>query len=213
MIGDKIKKRREELGISQEELAKRMGYKSRSSINKIELNLSDVPQKKVVEFANALNTTISYLMNDDEIKNNDKFMYESLNMNYITVPLYSPLCCGNGGFVSDNVIEYVPVPSKGLSNATEYFCQIAHGDSMKDAGIDDGDLLIFEKTPKVSNGQIGCFCIDDNIATCKKFKEQNGLIMLQPMNSNYDPIPVDPMNSSFKCLGKLKKSIKEFNIE
>ena len=50
-IGEKIKKRREELGYTQEELAKKMGYKSRSSINKIEVGINDVAQSKIVEFA------------------------------------------------------------------------------------------------------------------------------------------------------------------
>ena len=85
------------------------------------------------------------------------------------------------------------------------------GDSMKDAGIDEGDLLVFEKTSSVYNGMIGAFCIDEFEAVCKKYTEVNGMIILQPMNSSYDPIPVDPLNEHFRCVGKLKKSIKNFN--
>ncbi len=65
VIGIRIKTRREELGLSQEDLAKRLGYKSRSSINKIELGKNDITQHKVVAFAKALNTTTSYLMGWD----------------------------------------------------------------------------------------------------------------------------------------------------
>ena len=61
-IGERIKARREELGMSQEELAHAIGYKSRSSINKIELDGQGLPQKKVVAIARALKTTPSYLM-------------------------------------------------------------------------------------------------------------------------------------------------------
>ena len=61
-IGERIKKCREELGLSQEELAKKIGYSSRSTINKIEKGLSDISQSKVIEFAKALNTTPEYLM-------------------------------------------------------------------------------------------------------------------------------------------------------
>lgn len=63
-----IKKRREELGISQEELATALGYKHRSSINKIELGINDLPQSKIKEFAVALNTTVSTLMGWDKIE-------------------------------------------------------------------------------------------------------------------------------------------------
>lgn len=58
----RIKKRRIELGLSQEELAKRLGYKSRSSINKIELGENDIPQSKIAKFAKALETTEVYLL-------------------------------------------------------------------------------------------------------------------------------------------------------
>ena len=61
-IYKRIRARREELGISQEELAKRMGYKSRSSINKIEKGENDIPQSKIVAFARALRTTPEALM-------------------------------------------------------------------------------------------------------------------------------------------------------
>lgn len=56
-IGQKIKKRREELGLSQEDLAKILGYKHKSSINKIELGAADVPRAKVPAFAKALGMT------------------------------------------------------------------------------------------------------------------------------------------------------------
>ena len=58
----RIRSRREELGISQDELAKRVGYKSRSSINKIELGKNDITQSKIAEIAFALDTTPEYLM-------------------------------------------------------------------------------------------------------------------------------------------------------
>ena len=60
-----IKRKREELGMTQGELAKKMGYKSRSSINKIELGKNDLPQSKIKEFAVALETTVSELMGWD----------------------------------------------------------------------------------------------------------------------------------------------------
>lgn len=63
---DRIKARREELNLSQDELAKRMGYKSRSTINKIELGINDVSQSKIVAFAKALDTTVGYLMGDED---------------------------------------------------------------------------------------------------------------------------------------------------
>lgn len=65
-IGKKILERRKELGMTQEELAFKMGYKTKSAINKIELGKNDVSQSKVVKFAEALLTTPAHLMGWDE---------------------------------------------------------------------------------------------------------------------------------------------------
>ena len=64
-IGKRIKKRREELQLSQDELAKKVGYTSRSTINKIEKEINDITQSKIVAFADALDTKPAYLMGWD----------------------------------------------------------------------------------------------------------------------------------------------------
>lgn len=61
-IGANIKKRRSELNISQQDLANAMGYKTRSTISKIESGENDVTPKKLVKFADILDTTVEYLM-------------------------------------------------------------------------------------------------------------------------------------------------------
>jgi transcriptional regulator with XRE-family HTH domain len=73
-IGERIKRRREELGLSQGELAKKVGYTSRSSVAKVETNANGMVQSKLIAFAKALNTTPAYLMGweDEETeKKND----------------------------------------------------------------------------------------------------------------------------------------------
>lgn len=73
-IYKRIKMRRQELGLTIEELAKKMGYKDKSSISKIENGKADIPQSKVVAFARALNTTTSYLVGADEISTHQNDM-------------------------------------------------------------------------------------------------------------------------------------------
>lgn len=65
-IGSRIRVRREELGMTQEELAKKANYKSRSTINKIELGLNNLKQSKIKIIADALLTTPAYIMGWDE---------------------------------------------------------------------------------------------------------------------------------------------------
>jgi len=65
-IGERIKIRREELDMSQDELAQAIGYKSRSSINKIESDERNLTQSKIKKIADALYTTPSYIMGWDD---------------------------------------------------------------------------------------------------------------------------------------------------
>ena len=64
-LSTRVRLRREELGLSQEQLAQRMGYRSKSSITKLEKGVNDIPQSKVEEFAAALETTPAWLMGLD----------------------------------------------------------------------------------------------------------------------------------------------------
>lgn len=91
-IGERIKNRRLELGYTQEELSKKLGYKNRSSVNQME-NSTELPLKKVTKLANALNVSPSYIMgwdvsinqsnNSGSISNNigsdDNSSYKDLN--------------------------------------------------------------------------------------------------------------------------------------
>lgn len=65
-VGKNIAAARKRAGMTQEELASRVGYKTKSAINKIEAGLRDLPQKKIAAFANALGVTPGHLMGWDE---------------------------------------------------------------------------------------------------------------------------------------------------
>ena len=71
-IGNRIKTLREKKGISQDELAKLVGYTSRSSVNKIELGKTNLSQSRIIKIATALNVTPAYIMGwngtEDEIR-------------------------------------------------------------------------------------------------------------------------------------------------
>lgn len=74
-IGDRIRKRREELGLTQQQLADRLGYKSKATINKIEAGINGISQRRIVDFAHALNTTIEYLMEMDGVEESQQHKY------------------------------------------------------------------------------------------------------------------------------------------
>lgn len=202
-IARNIKNLRESRGLNQYELGEKLGV-SDKTVSSWEIGRTEPNMGYVQAMCELFHVSAEVL-----IYGSDEQVYKKSGIDFFRIPLYTPLCCGNGGFNEDNIIEYVPVPSKGLSSPDRYFAQEAIGESMKDAGISSGDLLIFEKTNSVDSGVIGCFCIDENEAMCKKYSVKNGIIMLMPMNSDFEPIIVDPLDECFKCLGKLKKIIKD----
>lgn len=67
-VGEKIKLRRLELNWSLRELAQRMGYANQSTVSRIEKGEIDIPQSKVIKFAEVLNTTVAYLMDWEEVQ-------------------------------------------------------------------------------------------------------------------------------------------------
>lgn len=204
-----LKSKRLELGLTMKEVAKACDV-SEATVSRWESgDIGDMKRSRIAALANILHLSPSVIVGYSD----DEKIYQSAGIDYMQVPLYNNLCCGSGGFVEDNIIEMIAVPSKGLNPSLEYFAQYADGDSMKDAGITNGSLLVFERANKVYNGVIGCFCVDDNQAMCKKFKEENGIVVLQPMNSDYDSITIDPLNKNFRCIGKLKKVINDFEWE
>lgn len=201
-IGQRIREKRESLNMSQEELALKLGYKSRSSINKIEIDGRSVPQNKIKDIAEALQTTPGYIMGwEDEVKVSSSFMEDS----FMRIPLYEGLSCGTGAFVDEMANDSITIPASMLRPNKEYFANYASGDSMINQNINDGDLMIFERCSEINNGQVGSFIINDEEATCKIFKRdtKTGLIMLLPANNAYDPIPISTDNQDFRVVGKL----------
>ena len=211
-IAETIKKLRIEKNLTIRELANELDV-SYSSIGMYEQGRRQPNYETLEKIADFFNVDMNFLLGKSEIRNSynmgldekDEKIYKALKLNYIYVPRYSNICCGNGGFADDNVLEFVPVPNDGLNENKEYFCQYASGDSMADM-IQDGDLIIFEKCSVPAVNAIGCFCVGENESMCKKFTVVNGVPILKPLNSVYDPVIVN--TEDFKCLGILKKIIK-----
>lgn len=109
---DRIRMRREELNLSQDELARKLGYRSRSSINKIEKGINDIPQSKIKAFASALDTTPEYLMgwtNQKEISTTNNLLSKH-EQNLISAYRIAPL---NTKAIVDIALElYMPEESQ-----------------------------------------------------------------------------------------------------
>ena len=180
-VGDRIREKRESLGMSQEELAKKLGYKSRSSINKIETDARNLTQSKIKSIADALLTTPSYIMGWDEpkeeIPSNFRPMPEMRQ-----IPRVGRIACGEPITAEENIEGYDETPAGWHAD----FSLLCVGDSMSPK-IEDGDIVAIRCQPQVNNGEIAAVRIGDE-ATLKMVFIHQDYIELRPVNPTYPSI-------------------------
>ena len=211
-IFDRIKNRRKELNMSQEELAIKTGYKTKSAISRIENGNRDISQSQIKIFAKALNTTPEYLMGLktefsqppidfshltkeelEEVAEENHIPYTKID--YIDQPLY---CSSpdvdmleyeehNTVIMSDNLL-------KGIKNKNRLMLAKATGDSM-DEIIPDGSFVIIQRVEpydNIQNHDIVLYNYENSLSIKEFIRDENGLIM-RPHSTN--PIHKDNIYS------------------
>lgn len=195
-LGDRIRSRREELRMSQEELATRLGYKSRSTIAKIESGENDLTQSKIVAFAEALSTTARWLLDYDD--SDTTLPPGAHHPQFKKVPMLGYAAAGQPLEDLNQDTPYYDVDNKYDVD----FCITIRGDSMINAGINDGDIIFIKSMPEVPNGKIACVEIDNEKVCLKRFYKSADGIMLVSENPKYPPIQLNRFNcQSVKILG------------
>ncbi len=105
------------------------------------------------------------------------------------VPVLGSVACGLPKFAEENIEEYVELPIS-IFGEGNFFLLHADGDSMINAGIDDGDLILIRQQNTAEPGQIVIALIGDT-TTLKRFYPENNQIRLHPENNEFDDIYVD----------------------
>lgn len=106
----------------------------------------------------------------------------------VNVPILGSVAAGQPLLANDNINGYFPLPPEYVNNSQTFMLTVK-GESMINAGIFDGDLVLVEQTPVARNGEIVVALIEDS-ATVKTFYKENDHIRLQPENDSMDPILV-----------------------
>ena len=127
------------------------------------------------------------------------------------IPLLGKIACGEPIFADGNIRDYIHLPSYLLGSGT-YYMLTAKGDSMIEAGIDDGDLVLIKQQDTAEKGQIIVALVDREDATLKRFfpEPRKRQIRLHPENSTMDDIYVDAKELSIQ--GVAVKVIKVNDI-
>ena len=178
-LSGRIRQRREQLGLSQEELAARMGYRSKSSITKLEKGINDLPRAKLEELAAALNTTPAWLMGLVDLLSLPPGFEPLPEM--VRVPLVGSIACGTPITAEQNIECYIGVPAAWHAD----FALTCHGSSMAPT-ICDGDIVCIRRQPEVEQGEIAAVRIGEE-ATLKHFHRQGETVMLLADNAAVCP--------------------------
>lgn len=171
---------------SVREIAQAVGVKSTSTV---QYNLDILESKGFIERSSNLKRTI-------RIPNRKS--------NSQSIPLVGTVTAGLPILATQSIEEYISVPLK--QGDSTYFALRIKGDSMINAGILDGDIVVVSQTPTAENGDIIVALIDDE-ATVKRFFKENGAFRLQPENPAYEPIIVNEL----AVLGRVKMVIRNYD--
>lgn len=211
--GERIKKLRLQRGMSQEELAKLLGYSHKSAINKIELNINGVPSSKIVKLSKIFGVSISYLMCDDDSRpapDEDAIDLSKLKnvrrINPRRFPLLGKIACGEPILAVEEHDSYVTADR----DIDADFCVIAKGDSMRQSRICDGDTVFIKQMQAVGDirnvaaAGVIAIIIDDEV-TLKRvyYNKDNDTLILADDNSKRPPILLNGSEiDNLNCIGR-----------
>lgn len=181
-ILDLIKTHIEETGYppTRAEIAKILGFKS---ANAAEEHLKALARKGAIEMVPGASRGIR------------------LPDSYQGLPVIGHVAAGSPILAAEHIEDYCNIPENFFHPKADYLLMV-HGESMKDIGILDGDLLAVHRTDQARNGDIVVARIEDEV-TVKRFKRERNksAIELWPENANFDVIKVDIRDVNFAIEG------------
>lgn len=134
-----------------------------------------------------------------------KHISEETNDKYLDVPILGKVTAGIPiTAVEQSDCDTFPLPMDFAKNKNLFMLNVS-GESMINAAILDGDLIIVQQQPNANNGDIVVAMVNDNEATVKTFYKEKGHFRLQPENDSMDPIIVDQVSILGKVVGVFRK--------
>lgn len=202
----RFKKVFDESGMSQTELAKITGIRA-SSISDY-YNGKYIPkQDKVTLLANALNVSPSWLYctTGDETSEEYPLPDNLIPIKKVNkIPIVGTIAAGTPILATENIESYLLLDQEYKAD----FALRVKGDSMVDAGINDGDVALIVKNKPIDNGEIYAVMIDES-ATLKKIYRHEDCLTLQACNSKYEPIVVREEDNPY-IIGKLTGIVRKY---
>ena len=159
-------------------------------------HLSQLELKGYIKKSGNKNRAIELLVDNEFLTKNE---------NIIDVPLLGKITAGNPIEAIENPNEYFSLPAYLIPKQKEVFTLKVSGESMINAGIFDGDIVIVERTNTARNGEIVVAMTDENEVTLKTFYKENGYFRLQPENDTMEPFIFENITILGKAIGLYRK--------
>lgn len=214
-IGQKVKNLRKSLGLTQKELAEKCGYKSLTTINKIELGINSIPLDTIEKLASALQTTPSYLMGWSD---NEHISYGASNIypvdSIISFEVLGTVRAGYDGMIDEvSTGEIIELPLSMISGGhkDEYFVLQVTGNSMFPRLL-DGDKILCKRTDSVDSGSLAVIIYNGDDATVKRVNYVPGENWLEliPFNPEYETRRIEGRDlEQCRVIGKVVKLIRD----
>ena len=182
---------------SVRDICKALDLKSTSTVHGY---LARLEKKGLIQKA-ALKPRTLRIVGEEGEKEEDRGFYTSKEM--VDVPIVGRVTAGMPILAVENIEDSFPLPIDFVGNSESFMLKV-RGDSMIDAGILDGDLVLVKKQNTAENGDIVVALIEDE-ATVKKFYKEKGFIRLQPQNQFMQPILVPTCTILGKVAGVFRK--------
>ncbi len=175
------------------EIAEAIGVSSPATV---QAHLDCLADKGYIKKGNNKNRTIELMVKNEFLPQNEEV---------IEVPLLGKITAGNPIEAIENPNEYFSLPSYLVPKDKEVFTLKVSGDSMINAGILDGDIVIVERKNTARNGEIVVAMTEENEVTLKTFYKEKDHIRLQPENDTMNPFIFSNVFILGKAIGLYRK--------
>ena len=159
-------------------------------------HLAQLESKGYIKKNSNKNRAIELLVNNEFLTKKD---------DVIEVPLLGKITAGNPIEAIERPDEYFSLPAYLIPKQKEVFTLKVSGESMINAGIFDGDIVIVERTNTARNGEIVVAMTDENEVTLKTFYKENGYFRLQPENDTMEPFIFQNITILGRAIGLYRK--------
>lgn len=126
------------------------------------------------------------------------------------IPVVGDIACGLPLFAEENIEEYVDLPESWVGTG-RFFALHANGESMKNIGINNGDIVIIRQQDTAETGQVIVALVDENTATLKRYHPfpEEQIVELRPENDDFETQVIDLKERSFAIQGIAVKVLKD----